>query len=305
MSASVKTKDKHGTPPVLEERALVTAPQNAMQTYDYGSDAGAGMEDVSQSEMLIPFMRIVQPTGNILKESHPSYNEHAKQGMILNTAAGALYPRATGFGFIPCFREASYTEWVPVDAGGGFRGTWDHEDPRVAVLLKEQGEFKSLKTPDGTELVETRTMYGVAVPRDAEGKWLIEEAQAAVVAFTSTQIKKYRTLVTRLNALIGKPPRFPMFAWRWNVTTVPESNKKGDYYGWQMLLDGESSAQALLRPNDPLYLLAKDVHHLIKAGGAKADFAQSEVNAEPSGGSSGGGGSGTTIDANAESDIPF
>ena len=127
-----------------------------------------------------------------------------------------------------------------------------------------------------------------------------------MIAFTSTQIKKYRVLITRLQALIGAPkPRYPMFAWRWNVTTVPEKNKSGEYYGWQLALDGETADAARLAPTDPLYQLAREVNQLVKGGAARADFAASDVGAERGGDAPRG--SGQTLDQTGthEEEIPF
>ncbi len=298
---------KHSHAEDAHTDVAVVAP-TAVVVMDYGDDAGVGMEGISQNEMLIPFVRMIQPTAGVLKEASPNYNEHAKQGMLYMTASGALVDRKIGIGFIPAFRSSSYTEWVPVDEGGGFRGTWEHTDPRVAAMVKEQGSFKALKTNAGTELVETFTLYGVIVPRDPiDGHWIVEEAMPGVIAFTSTQIKKYRTLMTRLQAMIGSPkPRFPMFAWKWNVSTVPEKNKKGDFYGWYFTLAGEGADASRLAPNDQLYQMAKEVHQLVLGGGAKADFAASEVGAEETGSTARSGG-GPTIDQTGkhEEEIPF
>lgn len=303
--AAALKQPTHPTQEVAEAKTkAVAAPAN-----DYGDDAGVGMEGITQDEMLIPFVRIVQPTAQILKEASPNYDENVRQGMMMNTALGTYCSRKHGFGFIPCFRDSSYTEWVPVDAGGGFRGTWAHDDPRVSVLLKEQGGFKALKTGvDGTELVETFSLYGVVVPRDEEtGRWEVEGMTAGVIAFTSTQIKKYKQLITRLQALVGSPqPRYPMFCWRWNVTTQPEKNKKGDYYGWKFELAEDTADASRMPPSDPIYQMAREINQLVKSGTAKADFASSGVAVDASEGGTGAG-QGTTIDQTAthEEEIPF
>ena len=311
--AAPAAQHKSGGKPPSDE-VVVVAPQTELSTeFDYSEDAGAGMEDISQNEMLMPFVRIIQPTSGVLKESSPSYNPDVRQGMMYNTATGEFYSRPNGFGFVPCFRQSSYTEWVPVDDGGGFRGIWDHNDPRILQLLKQQGSYKALKTEAKTELIETFTIYGVVVPTNLSDDkstviWYYNQASPGVIAFTSTQIKKYRTLVTRLNALVGQPkPKFPMWCWRWHVTTNPEKNKKGDYYGWNFTLAEDTADASRLSKKDPTYMMARDLHYLISAGGAKADFATSGVAADIASQSDG-----TTIDAtgstgqvDAESDIPF
>lgn len=288
-----------------QEVAAPPAPEFPAVVPDYGDDAGLGMEGVSQSEMLIPFMRIIARTSAVVTEGNVAYDEHVRPGMIYNTSTGDYYKRDIGFGFIPCARDSSYVERVPFNDGGGFRGTWAHDDPRIAPLLKEQGGFRALKTNAGTELVETYTVFGVVVPRHPEsGAWLDEQAMPGVVSFSSTQMKKYRSLITRLQAMIGRPPKFPMFAWRWNFTVVPEKNKSGDYFGWHISLAADVANDARLAPTSPLYLLAREVNSLIKSGAAKADFEQSDAATEDDGPRGGGG---PTIDqtGDVESEIPF
>lgn len=294
--------------PVVENVPVVQT-GGALTVNAYADYAGAGMEDVSSSEMLIPFLRIVQPTANVLKETDPSYDDSVKKGMIFNTATGLYVSRDVGFGFVPTNRQASYNEWVPISAGGGsgsgFRGVWDHDDPRIAPMLKQQGAFKPLNTGQGTELIETFTIYGAAVPI-VDGVWHNDEAMAAVISFSSTQIKKYKMWVTRLQALTGAPrPKYPMFAWRWHLTTQPEFNAKGAFYGWRIGLVADTADGARLAPNDGLFQMAAEIHNLVKSGAAKVDFAQSGGAAEPSGGDVDHT-KGQTIDqSRVDEEIPF
>lgn len=262
----------------------------ALADFDYSEDAGAGFEGLDSSEMLVPFVRILQALSPVCVEGSQSYDPDLRPGMIIHTATGEAYPKELGAGFIMCARDASYTEWVPIQpgvgtaGGGGFRGTWAHDDPRVARMIAEQGAFRKLQTAEGTELVETRTLYGLIVPRAPDGSWIRELATNGVISFSSTQLKKYRLIVTRLQSLAqgkmklvnGKALTPPSFAWRWNLTTQPEKNKFGSYYGWRLSLAEATGDASMLKVNDELYHMAKALHDLVKRGMARADFASGD-----------------------------
>ena len=296
-----------------ESAANATPPKNdvAIAEYDYGADAGAGLEGLDSSEMLIPFVRILQALSPVCVEGSQSYDPNLRPGMIIHTATGEAYPKDIGVGFIMCARDASYTEWVPIQpgvgtaGGGGFRGTWAHDDPRIARLISEQGKFRKLQTAEGTELVETRTLYGLIVPRAADGTWISELAVNGVISFSSTQLKKYRLIVSRIQTLAqgkmrvvnGRALTPPSFAWRWNLATQPEKNKFGSYYGWRLSLAEPSANASMIRPDDELYQMAKALHDLVRGGLARADFGSTE-GPSPSGGSA--------IDpSNIDEEIPF
>lgn len=300
----------NGASPVADEEAVAVQPveQRAVTPQsEYGDDVGAGLEGLDSGELLIPFVRMLQALSPVCVEGSQAYDPDMRPGMIIHTATGEAFPKDLGVGFIPCVRDSSYTEWVPIQpgtgtaGGGGFRGTWSHDDPRVAQMIKEQGAFKKLHTSEGTELVETRTLYGIVVPRQKDGTWVVDEATNGVISFSSTQLKKYRMIITRLTSLVGKPARYPIFAWRWNLTTQPEKNKFGSYYGWKLALDGETANQALMKVGDPLYQLARELHSLVRGGLARADFAASGVAAEDTVASP----TGASTTADIDEEIPF
>jgi len=264
----------------------------------YRGDAGAGLEDVGSSEMLIPFLRILQSNSPACEEGGPAYVDGARPGMIFNTATQQLVSRETGFDFVPAYREHTYVEYVPRDSGGGFQGVWEASDARIPALRSSQGEFGKLVLESGNELIETFSLYGVA----AMG---LEDVQNVVIAFASTQIKKYRLLTTRMVGLCGVPPRYPLFAFRWHLATMPEQNKKGKFFGWKMALAGGDPAKALLLPTDPLYLQARDFYQLLKAGSARANYAAGEGAGDPTAGDGGAGGVSGGDPGLGDGEVPF
>jgi hypothetical protein len=72
-----------------------------------------------------------------------------------------------------------------------------------------------------------------------------------------------------------------MFASRWAVSTVPESNEKGSWYGWSFAHLGY-----LKGPTDPLFVMARDLYRAVSSGKMSADMsrapeAQSRPDVDP------------------------
>jgi hypothetical protein len=282
----------------------------------YADYAGHGVEDVRKEEMLIPILRILQPLSPQCEEGNAKFIPDAKPGMIYNTATGQLFSR-DGFDFIICYRDHNFIEYVPRDNGGGFVGIHDPSDEFIAQLRDAQGEFGKLKLdPENeasNEIIETYYFYGIASPRlDDEGNPVEDwDPIRAVIPYASTQIKKYRGMMTTINGIRlripGKPEvPFPIFAHVWQFGTQPERNKKGSFFGWRTALRGGSSMSARLAPSDPRFIDAAGFHKLLTSGAVSADFGKDDG---PDGDDAAGDGSyvkdGKRYDTATGEEIPF
>lgn len=243
----------------------------------YGEDMGAGFEDFGREDMQVPFINLLQKMSDL--DAIPG----AKAGKLMNSVTQELYDELL---FIPVHREHKFVEWVPRDKGGGFVAVFGPEDPMV-VQARKGGEFGRLETPAGNDLVETFYVYGLAVDGDS--------VYPATLAFTSTQIKKYRRWMTQLRTITIRDPQTgrrvnpPMFAHAFRLSTVEESNAKGKWHGWRISFseagDPENNVTAAqasrLTPDDDLYLNAKELRQLILEGAARAVYESSDGGAVP------------------------
>lgn len=258
---------------------------------DFGEDAGRGLEGASRNELLTPFVGVVHYSCPQIMEGDPKYIEGARPGMLFNTATKQLSDGKKGISFVPVSREHLYTEWVPRDAGGGFRGVRSITDPMVAALKKEQGGFKRLITPDNTELVEQFNLYFLYNP-DGEDI-TADNAQEAVMAFTSTKIQGYKAMFTIASAIRYPGPNNsmitpPLFAHRWHLNTVPKKNDEGPFFVYDIhLVDPTPTVtrpvNSLIRMNDALYQRARAFNELLREGGAAADYASQEAGSSDGG----------------------
>lgn len=291
--------------PVEEKRELMeVAPPNggasgALATYDFGDDAGAGMENTRMEEQTTPFLRMAQGLSPELDRNKGEYIKGLVVGDIFNTATREFYDGREGVEGIFCWKDYHYGLWIPRDLGGGYRGAVPPEAPIVQqTLARMQAKYgtsakfkfpryrdgkwtdEPARSPEGeaVELVETGQIYELYAPV-AGGGLTRGNFNRAIVAFTSTALPVYTGYVTRhLNQLWpqtnGKRSPAPIFAYRWRMTTFQQKNAKGEFYNWRIDLSppGASFVEALYaRDNPELFRAAKGFFDMAKAGLVKAE----------------------------------
>lgn len=283
-TASAETaSESGGTGAVTTQQQQSPGSTALPMVIDYGADAGKGLEDISFDEISIPFIQTLQTNSPQLDPTAAKYIPDAKPGMILVTSTGEVFPglpgadgKLTGMDFIPCHRDKNYVEYTPRDAGGGFVGIHPVNDPRILALVQKQGRFKKLVTSAKTELTETKYIYGLFIP--APGYVI-----PGVLGFASTQIKRYTGFMDVITKIEypnpdGKMVNPPMWAHRWHLSIVPDSNKKGKFFSRLLgLTNGARLPKPIearldrTKPDDEaLYQRASTLYDSIKAGRATA-----------------------------------
>lgn len=264
---ATKTKNKK-----KGSNAIAKVNPNEMAVYDYGDDAGVGIDDIGRDEMAIPFIGILQSNNGEILPVKKGGIEGAEVGMLINTVTKEVFDGDKGLLFVPSARAHEYVEWVPRSKGGGFVGIHSVGSEVVAEAMSraqaENADFGKFTTPDGNDLVETYYLYGVILDDDGIPTGI------GVIAFTSTKIKKYKHLNTRLKSIKGRPS---LFAIQLRICTVPDSNKKGDFINFdiQFAVDNTGTL-SLLDPNSEAYASAKVLRDGIASGEAKADYASTD-----------------------------
>jgi hypothetical protein len=271
---------------------VAAAAKTDVAVYDYGSDVGAGFENVTAADLKIPFLRVLQSNSPQV-ESVPG----AKAGAWLNIVTNALFP--DGVEFVPAHHEHYYVEYerAPdgqrLPGGEGFRGIHKATDPMVLAAISKAGskfardeatgKIIPPKSPDGFDLIETQYMYGIQVMPD--GALL-----PAVIAFSSTHLPVYQTwLSTAFYEMIpGTAKSKPLFAHRYKIGSVKKTRGANSWYVPTIGFAGGNAKAALLDPKSDLYQAAKsvakrvvegqvDVDHAAGGDGNGGDKASSEV----------------------------
>ena len=209
------------------------------EALDFSGEAGAGFENVTQDDLGIPFLKILQKLSPEVDETSSVYIDDAKAGMIINSASKEIYG---GSGepvqFVPCGYQKVYVEWTPRESGGGFVKT--HGSIAILEQTTRNDRFQDV-LENGNLIVTTAYMFGIVITDDGE-------PVKAVISFTSTQLKKARQWLSSMRSIKidGKDGKFtpPMYSHKYNLSSVPESNDSGNWYGWKIENAG------LLEPGD-------------------------------------------------------
>lgn len=188
---------------------------------------GAGFSETQTDDYQIPFLRILAQLSPQVNKREGAYVEGAEAGMLYNTVLNKVYDGEKGLECIPCHYNRRFVEWVARENGGGYVASYDPTDPIVKTTTKNDRGQDIL--PNGNTLTNTAQFFVMLLDPD-------EGFTKAIITMSSTQLKKARRWNTQMQSLKerGKNGLFilPMMSHIWKLTTVPESNDKGSWFGW-------------------------------------------------------------------------
>jgi hypothetical protein len=268
----------------------------ALEVFDYGDDAGQGFENQDMSDRKLPIIELLQSNSPQVTESKGKI----WAGQFCNTVTGEIYDEVL---LIPGITDHCWTEWLPRDDGGGFRGRHRKDSKAVVDAIARNGgraigklpvpqppDPKTQKPQPNHELVESFEIYGIIY--DAKTSEIVG---FAMIPFTSTKIKVYRAWNSAIGnfapTINGKklaPGQVPIFAHRVKMTS--ESETRGPYTYMVPVLSpaegGDDLKTSLLPKTDVRYIAAKKLHDDVLAGHAKAAYetTQQEAGIDPESG---------------------
>lgn len=240
---------------------------------DFAADAGLGMETAGADAFAIPFLAVIQKGSPQVDEQDSKYLPDAKPGMLLNSVTKSLFDGKIGVQIVPCAYRRVFVRWAPRDGGGGYRGEFTPEEVAAMRARKEIVEYEGkLYAPleDGSvspkrcdRFADTRNHYVLVMSVDGPVQ--------ALLSLTSTQIKKSKELMSlmagvKVHTQTGKvtPPTFANFV---RITTVPESNDQGSWYGVKFEMQGQVVDAAV-------YELGKEFHASVTKGTVTAAYTE-------------------------------
>ena len=220
----------------------------------FEADSGVGFEEVTSSDLQIPFLRIIQALSPQLKKSDPAFIAGASQGDIFNTVTNKIWEADAGVSVLPVFFQMKFLEFVPRSQGGGFEGelSADSNDVRTAVRDKDSG-MELLN--NGNELVRTAQHYIKIVHEDGN-------LENAIVDMKKTQLKKSRLWLSMMMMQKHNGSTLPSFANTYRLKSVEDGNDKGSWGSWSIALEGQV-------PSLEAYKEAKELHGSISSGELK------------------------------------
>ncbi len=238
--------------------------------------AGAGMEHVGVSDLLVPRLALLQAMSPQLVRSRSEYIDGAQPGDIVDTGTGDIFDG--GVLFLPVHYRKDFIEWLGTKPGGGLVRV--HSDPAILDTCRRNESGQAI-TASGNTIAETAQFFGLN---------LTAQHRRCFVPMTSTQLKKARrwmTLATgeRLKRDNGSEFTAPLFYRTYLLTSAEETNAHGSWAGWKVERGKslpEYAAEAGLNVNAIIDDVTKFRASIVK-GEAKADTASM---AEPAGNSS-------------------
>lgn len=226
--------------PVPAQTALA---KQQPQTLAIGSDifaqsAGQGFGNMTDKDTSIPFLNILQPLSPEVSRTDAKSIDGAEAGMVVNNVSRELYDCRQGvkgseaITIIPCSFRKSWVEWRDRASGGGFVKSHETDD----ILRSTTKDAKGQDRLANGNLVVT-TMYYCILMQEPNGSFT-----PAVLPMKSTQLKKARKWnsemrTERLQRADGSSYAAPIFAFKYRVSTVEESNAQGKWWGWKIEKD--------------------------------------------------------------------
>lgn len=232
------------------------AKKQELTTINFEQHVGKGFEDVQAKDLQIPFLYLLQKLSPAVDEADPAYVKGAKAGMFINNVTKEVFDTLR---VVPVYFTSASVEWKP--NRGGFVG--QHKSTSETVLTAKQitdsnGRRRTM-TKTGNELVDTHYMHVLYrnSPDPNTEKW-----EHAVIAFTSTQLKKSRQWLTNTMKYTmpnGQP--YPMFAFTYNLAKILESNDAGNWWGYTIIRAEDHPIQ-----DESLFQQAIKAYEQVKAG---------------------------------------
>ena len=202
--------------------------ETAIALPDFEDIGGLGFEETTSEDMAIPFLRILAQLSPQVNKRDGAYVEGAEAGMLFNTVANSVYDGEKGVTVIPCYYNRRYVEWAPREKGGGYFGSYSPDDNIVDSTTKN--ELGQDILPNGNILTNTAQFFVILM--DGDGP------QRCLITMSSSQLKKARKWVTQMQSLTAQgkngPYTLPMMSHKYQMTTVAESNDKGNWFGWDI-----------------------------------------------------------------------
>lgn len=229
---------------------------------DFSADAGAGFEEADQKSYAIPFLRVLQSGSPQVKKSDGAYIKGAEEGFLFNTVTGEVVDGTDGITIVPCHYSRNYLEWSPRESGGGLIATHDVAEGEEILRTCHKGEKGEDLTPEGNVIQDVRNHYVLVVKKDGG-------YEPALLSLSTTQIKKSKKWMSLMRNIRIQGQPAPMFSQQYKLTTVPESNDKGSWFGVKFEHIGSITSAEI-------YQAAKDFRNMVRSGAVKAADAEDE-----------------------------
>ena len=215
---------------IEQKTVAVKSAPNAIITSGLGTFerlAGDGLENVTAKDLIVPRITILQGLSPQVQPKKPEYVKGAKVGDLCDVGMNEVFEQPLMF--LPVLFVKQYLEWAPRSSGKGLIAI--HND---ASILDQgtRNESNQIILPNGNYIAETAQFFGLNLSADNRRSFL---------PMTSTQLKKARSWLSlstseKLKREDGSFYTPPLYYRVYQISTVEESNSKGDWIGFRIEL---------------------------------------------------------------------
>lgn len=233
----------------------------------FASHAGDGFENVTSSDLIVPRLTILQGLSPQIKPGKSEYIKGAKVGDICDVGTNEIFEAPLLF--LPVHYVKQYLEWAPRESGKGLINIHNDKDILDQCTQNDRGQYV-LK--NGNYIAETAQFFGLNL--SAEGR-------RSFLPMTSTQLKKARGWITtaqseKVTREDGSRYTPPLYYRVYQISTVDESNAKGDWIGYK--IERGPSMQEYFGPDEFMGWFKECLafRDSIRAGEVRGDVGQAE-----------------------------
>ena len=204
---------------------VATKKEGALATNLFEADAAQGAQNISQEDLALPFLKILGQLSPEVNKRDGKYVEGAEPGKIINTVTNELYDSLQ---VIPCHYKRQYIEWQDRGTSTGAPVAIHDADSDIISQTTRGKDYKD-RLPNGNYLDNTANHFVLLCGKNPG---------TALISMKSTQLKvsrKWNSMMMGLK-MQGKNGLFtpPTYSHIYNLKTVPMSNDKGAWFGWDV-----------------------------------------------------------------------
>ena len=204
-----------------------------MVASDFEQYAGQGTENITARDMKLPILKLLSSNSPVLNPQDAKYNEKAKVGDIYNEVTSSIHRGKDGMLVVPCLYVNTFNEWADRGDSPG-RPINIHTDPQI-LSTTSRGDDGRDRLPNGNYVEDTGNHFVYILNEE------YVPIESALITMKSTQKKKSKLWNAQMASkrIQGSKGFFnpPSWATIYRLTTVQESNNKGNWPGWAIEFD--------------------------------------------------------------------
>jgi len=206
----------------------------------FEADAHAGFENVRQQSVALPILKLLQNGSAEAQKRNQAYVDGAEPGMLLNTVTKKIYDGSKGISVVPCHYKLEYQEWSDYGTGSG-RPEQIYPDTSDILTKTTKDQIGKDRLPNGNYILTVGQHFVLIV----DG----ENTETALISMSSSQGKisrKWNSMMMSIT-LNGKNGNYtpPSFSHVYKITTVLNSGKGNQWYGYNVSKIGPVQDQAV------------------------------------------------------------